>query len=339
MKFNMSLEKGCRTAVITCMGVKKNDKVTILSDNESENIGKTLRSVALEVTPHVRFFNLDLYGERPLKRFPEPIRKAATDSTVTFWTAGSIGGELETVRQPFIKAALVGGRHGHLVNITEDVVKAALAVDYEKIKDFTNKLHKLLVDVDTIRVTNPQGSDFVAKFSNSWRWVPSTGICHDIGHWNNLPDGEVYTAPMNMEGKIVADGKIGDFLGNKYHHSDLQETPIHYKIENQKRPKVVEVYCENEELMKDVSDYLSQHKCSSYVGEFGFGTNIFLKKLSDNTLQDEKFPGVHIAFGDPLAEETYADWVCPQHLDNILTRCNVWLDDDHQILKEGKYLI
>lgn len=335
----MSLEEGCRTAVITCMGVKKGEKVTIVSDNNSENIGKTLRYVALEVTPHVRFFNLDLYGERPLAKFPDPIRKAALDSTVTFWTAGSFGEELETVRQPFIKAALVGGRHGHLVNITEDVVKNALAVDYEKIKEFTDKLYDLLKDVDTIKVTNPLGTDFMANFNNSWRWVPSSGLCHNIGHWNNLPDGEVFTAPMEMEGTIVMDGKLGDYLGNKYRHADLQETPLHYKVENRERPKVVEVFCENEDLMKDVKEYISFHQCSSYIGEFGFGTNIFLKELSDNTLQDEKFPGVHIAFGDPLAGETFADWTCPQHLDNILTRCSVWLDDDHQIMEDGKYLL
>ena len=334
----MSLEEGCRTAVITCMGVKETDKVTIVSDNGSERIGKTLRAIALEITPRVRFFNLDLYGNRPLKHFPDAIKTAALDSTVTFWTASSMEGELESVRGPFIDAAKVGGRHGHMVNITEKVVEQALAVDYSEIEEFTKKLYDRLQNVDTIRVTNPQGTDVTAKFKDSWKWMPSAGICHNIGHWNNLPDGEVFTAPMKMEGKLVVDGIIGDYLGNKYLHADLQETPLHLTIENKDRPRVVDVYSENQELMEDVKKYISLSDCASIVGEFGMGTNIFLKELSDNMLQDEKFPGVHVAFGDPMAEETFADWSCPQHLDNILTHCDVWFDGE-LIMKDSKYLI
>ncbi len=334
----MSLEEGCRTAVLTCMGVTESDRVTIVSDQKSENIGKTLRAIALEITPMVRYFNLDLYGKRPLDHFPDAVKKAALDSTVTFWTASSKEGELESVRRPFIEAALVGGRHGHMVNITEEVVKNALAVDYGVIEKFTNKLYDRLKDVETIRVTNPQGTDITAKFRDSWKWFPSAGICHNVGHWNNLPDGEVFTAPIEMEGTIVVDGIIGDYLGNKYKHKDLQETPIHIKIENKPRPRVVDIRCENIELMEEMKKYIRQNDCASLIGEFGMGTNIFLEELSDNMLQDEKFPGVHIAFGDPLAEETFADWSCPEHLDNILTHCDVWFDGE-LIMKDSEYLI
>lgn len=334
----MSLEKGAKTAVITCMGVEEGDKVVIVSDRNSQEIGKELRKVALDITPHVRFFNLDLYGERPIQKYPDAIEEATKEADVTFWTCWSYEGELETIRRPFISDALVGGRHAHMVNITKEVVEDALAVDYNEIEEFTYKLADELENTDQVKVKNEQGTDITVEFSDRWKLVPSSGICKEPGHWNNLPDGEVYTAPIKMDGQIVADGVLGDYLGNKYSHADLQEDPLTIEIETKEKAEAVGVSCGNKELKEEVEEYLELNPCSSYVGEYGMGTNVFLEELSGNMLQDEKFPGVHVAFGDPMSDETYADWTCPEHLDMILTRCNVWFDDK-KVMEEGEYII
>ncbi|MFW6141886.1 MAG: aminopeptidase, partial [Candidatus Saliniplasma sp.] len=268
----MSLEKGIKTAVITCMGLKEGEKVVIASDGPTMNIGKKIREVAREITPHVRFFNLDIYGERPLDHFPEAIKEAAEESDVGFWTANSYEGELESIRGPFIKKVLIGGRHGHMVNINKKVIESALAVDYEAIKEFTDKLYDKLIKTDKVRITNEQGTDITASFSDRWKWVPSAGICHEPGHWNNIPDGEVFTAPLKMNGKIVVDGVIGEYFGNKYSHEDLKETPITIKIRTNDRAKAIDVSCDNDELKKEVHGYIHQHDCSPFIGELGFGT-------------------------------------------------------------------
>ncbi len=334
----MSLEKAAKTAVKTCMGVKDGEYVVIVSDRSTLNIGKELRKAALESTNGVRFFNLDIYGERPLDYFPDTIKKAATEADVTFWTAHSYEGELETTRRPFIEAAMVGGRHAHMVGITEQVMNDAVAVDYDILDEFTHKLAAKLKETGEVRVTNPQGTDLKARFNDRWKWVPSTGICKLPGHWHNLPGSEVYTAPWRMEGTIVVDGVLGDYFSNMFSHADFQETPLTVEVENKERPRCVDLKCENEDILEEVKKYLSLNECSSLVGEMGLGTNIFLDEITENTLQDEKFPGVHIAFGDPMGSETGADWSCPEHLDMILTKCNVWLDDE-KIMEEGDYLI
>ena len=38
-----------------------------------------------------------------------------------------------------------------------------------------------------------------------------------------------------------------------------------------------------------------------------------------NILQDEKFPGVHIAFGNPYGAHTGADWYSSTHIDVVGT--------------------
>ncbi len=333
----MSLEEGCKVAVETCMDVKEWDKVVIVCDEGSERIGRTLRQSALEITPHVRFFKLEVYGDRPIKELPKPVKEAATEATVTFWTAWAYEGELETTRGPFIDAALVGGRHAHMVNITEEVMEAGMSVDYTQIKKFTDALYERIRNAKKIKVTNPQGTDLEAKFSDVIKWIPSSGICHEPGHWLNLPDGEIFTSPASIEGTLIADGVLGDYLGHEYTHSVLQESPVTIEIKSDSKSYCENLSTENEDLERDLKEYLEIHECSKRVGEFGLGTNIFQKQLIDNMLLDEKYPGVHVAFGDPMHGETNAGWTCPQHLDMILTQCDVWVDDE-KIMEDSEYL-
>jgi aminopeptidase len=53
------------------------------------------------------------------------------------------------------------------------------------------------------------------------------------------------------------------------------------------------------------------------VGEFAIGTNIGVRDVIGNILQDEKIPGVHIAFGNPYGAHTGADWYSATHIDVV----------------------
>jgi hypothetical protein len=55
-------------------------------------------------------------------------------------------------------------------------------------------------------------------------------------------------------------------------------------------------------------------------------------------LQDEKVPGVHLAFGDPYGSQTHAIWSSRTHVDVLTRECNVWIDDE-QVIAEGQYLL
>jgi leucyl aminopeptidase (aminopeptidase T) len=73
------------------------------------------------------------------------------------------------------------------------------------------------------------------------------------------------------------------------------------------------------------------------VGELGIGCLVGLKKLIGNLLQDEKFPGVHVAFGNPYPEKTKADWQCKSHIDVIPLRVTVKVNGK-LLLKNGKFV-
>ena len=102
--------------------------------------------------------------------------------------------------------------------------------------------------------------------------------------------------------------------------------------------RLVEAFSENKELENDFWKYTHTDENSDRVGEFAIGTNIELRQVIGHILQDEKFPGIHIAFGNPYGVHTGADWFSSTHIDVVATRFDIWVDE-RQIMEDGKFLI
>src|ERR671936_652133 len=62
------------------------------------------------------------------------------------------------------------------------------------------------------------------------------------------------------------------------------------------------------------------------MGDWFTERYVGLSRIVGNFLQDEKFPGVHIAFGDPYGFETNADWEAPSHVDALASHATVTVD-------------
>jgi aminopeptidase len=72
------------------------------------------------------------------------------------------------------------------------------------------------------------------------------------------------------------------------------------------------------------------------VGEFAIGTNTGLTDLIYNLLQDEKFPGIHIAFGSSLPGKTGAKWDSKAHVDGVIKNPTIHVDGE-TIMENGTF--
>ena len=115
-----------------------------------------------------------------------------------------------------------------------------------------------------------------------------------------------------MNGVYVVDGVVGDYLCDKY--GDLEHQPLTIRMRNN---RITEVFSENKALEQDFWSYTHTDENSDRVGEFAIGTNIELTDVIGQILQDEKFPGIHIAFGNPYGEHTGAKWFSGTHIDVV----------------------
>jgi leucyl aminopeptidase (aminopeptidase T) len=102
--------------------------------------------------------------------------------------------------------------------------------------------------------------------------------------------------------------------------------------------RLVRAECARADLQKDFWNYCHTDGNSDRVGELAFGTNFGLREMIGILLQDEKVPGVHLAFGDPYGSQTHAKWTSRTHVDVLTRGCDVWIDSD-QVIAEGQYLL
>jgi leucyl aminopeptidase (aminopeptidase T) len=132
---------------------------------------------------------------------------------------------------------------------------------------------------------------------------------------------------------FVVDGVVGDYLCQKY--GNLSEAPLTIEVANN---RIRNLRSANKELLNDFTAYTSTDENSNRVGEFAIGTNIACTHVIGNILQDEKIPGIHIAFGHPYAEHTGADWKSKTHIDCVGRDFDVWFDGE-QVMRAGKFLV
>jgi aminopeptidase len=185
---------------------------------------------------------------------------------------------------------------------------------------------------ERIRAASRGGSELEATFDPAIQWLKTSGVITET-KWGNLPGGEVLTAPARVDGVYVVDGVLGDYLCARY--GDLEETPLTIWIEDS---RIVDARCSRPEVLDDFLAYTRSSENSDRVGEFAVGTNVGVSSIIGNILQDEKLPGLHLAFGHPYSEHTGAGWSCTTHLDVVGRHFDIWFDGD-QVMADGKFLI
>ncbi len=333
LSFEERMQLGAENA-IRCMGITSQDRVFILADYDRQNIARLVANAALAEHADVNVHFLEHYGTRPLTTFSDELRNDLIHArpTVTYYIATAQPGEIafRIPLLPFLTNELKV-RHGHMIGIDDTLMVEGMCADYDQVYTLTYQIYDIVKRAQTIHVTSAKGSDITATFHPNWRWVPCHGRYHEQGNWGNLPEGEVFTAPATVDGVLVCD-VLGDYFSEKY---GVLEHPLVITV---KDGYVTDVSSENEALAQEVRNYLFSVPNGNRAGEFAVGTLTSLKRLVGNLLQDEKLPGLHVAFGNPYPQYTGADWNASIHVDVIPTCCTIEVDGQ-LIMRDGAFVI
>ena len=326
------LAPGARNAIRTCLRVAPEEHVVIVSDSETLPVAESLAAEVRDVGAPLEMYVLEDYGERPMLDLPATVREAFERVDVSIYAAQPQPGELASRRE---MTAIVNRRrirHAHMVYMTPRIMAEGMRADFDVVDAISTRVRDRAVKAERIRARSRAGSDLVATFDPTVRWLKTSGLITSE-KWANLPGGEVLTAPARVDGVYVVDGVLGDYLCARY--GDIEATPLTVWIENS---RVADVQCDRSEVREDFLAYTRTEENSDRVGELAMGTNVAVQSIIGNILQDEKLPGLHLAFGHPYAEHTGASWSCRTHLDIVGRHFDVWFDDD-QVMADGKFLI
>ena len=323
---------GARNAIDVCLCVQPNERVTVITDAATREIAAALQQEIERVGSEYSLFVLEHHARRPLKFMPEPILEDLATSQVSIFAAQTQPNELGSRIQMTTVVNNYGIRHGHMVNINREIMLEGMRADFRAVDALSQRLIERARKAPRIKCKTPHGTDFEAELSPKLKWLKTSGIISK-DKWGNLPGGEIFTSPMNTNGVFIVDGVVGDYLCERY--GDLEDNPLTIEVENN---RIVDLRSENKDLRDEFRAYTSTDENSNRVGEFAIGTNTACTHVIGNILQDEKIPGVHIAFGHPYAEHTGAKWVSKTHIDCVGRDFDIWFDGE-QVMACGQFLV
>jgi aminopeptidase len=330
--FDPELSEGAHNAVQVCLRIQPHEKVTVIADEACLDIAASLVAELEEMDVVYNTFVLEDYAPRPHTEMPQPVLEDLESSHVSIYTVQAQTNELRTRIQMTDVVNRREIRHAHMVNIERRIMLEGMRADFLKVDALSVKVWEIGTAAQQIRACTPAGTNIIADLNKGYRWVKTSGII-STRKWGNLPGGEVFTTPGEVNGVFVIDGVVGDYLCAKY--GDLKDAPLTLHI---RENRLVGAESDNKELRDEFWAYTHTDENSDRVGEFAIGTNLALKDVCGNILQDEKIPGIHIAFGNPYGFHTGADWYSSTHIDVVGRRFDIWADD-HQIMRSGNFLI
>ena len=326
------LQPGAHNAVRICLNIQPHERVTVITDDACREIAAALvKEIEAVGAPYAEFVLEDL-APRPLAALPDAVAQDMERSDVSIFAARAQANELGSRMQMTDIVNRRRMRHAHMVNITPQIMLEGMRADYQTVDDISTRVSNKVRTAKQIRATTPAGSDFTADLNPGYRWVKTSGLISPE-KWGNLPGGEVFTSPGEVNGTFVIDGVVGDWLCDRY--GSLKDTPLTIEIE---QSRLVRATSPNVALRDDFWQYTHTDENSDRVGEFAIGTNIGLTSVIGHILQDEKFPGVHIAFGNPYGAHTGATWYSSTHIDVVGTEFDIDVDGV-RIMERGRFLL
>ena len=303
--------------LVSCLGVKKDESVLVITDDTRKEIGEALYQAACDLGCEGLLMVMkerEVSGQEPPKAVAEAMKAA---DVVIAPTAKSL-----THTAARIQAAAAGTRVATMPGITREMFgKGAMTADYQEVEKLTARITDMLTQADKARI---EKDGKVLEISRKGRdGVPSPGVYKELGKCGNLPSGEAYIAPLEdgSEGEMIIDGSMVG-IGKL-------ESPLHMKISGGKLREVTGDKSENLGI-------LLKNETNGTLCELGIGTNE-AAILNGIILEDEKVYGtVHIAFGTNASFGGVNKAEC--HMDGIILRPTLYLDDT-LVIKEGVFQI
>ena len=326
------LAPGARNAVAVCLGIQRGERVALIADKASGEVAASIAAVLDEVGALFDGVLIEDVATRPMTVAPPAVIDALEHADAGILCVqpeqGELGARMAIVSVVERRAI----RYAHMVGVTPQIMKQGMRADYRLVDELSQRLCERMPRASRLRVQTAGGTALTATFDPALTWVKTSGLINRR-YWSNLPAGEVFTTPLSVDGVFVCDGTAGDYFGLKY--GDLSASPLTLEIAG---GRLQAAHSDRKDLEQEFWEYCHTDEYRDRVGELAIGTNNALEDMIGVLLQDEKIPGVHLAFGDPYGSQTGAPWKSRTHIDVLTRGCDVWIDDE-QVIGQGRYLM
>src|SRR3954469_15372053 len=159
------LAPGARNAIRDCLRLKPEERITIITDEDTADIAAALQSELEELGAEHTVFVLENYAPRPLTGMPQIILDDLATSQVSIYCAQTQRGELGSRIQMTAVVNKHRLRHAHMVNITRQIMLEGMRANFLEIDALSQRLVERARMTERVICKTPHGTDYVAELS------------------------------------------------------------------------------------------------------------------------------------------------------------------------------
>src|ERR1700755_1621235 len=230
---------GAHAAVFTCLRIEPSERVTLITDRETTPIAAAIAAQLSANGCSWNAFVLEDLAPRPLKDMPAAVLSDMEMSDVSIFAVKVQENELRSRMQMTEVVNRRRMRHAHMVNITPQIMCEGMRADFALVDRISQKVIEKVRCASYIRATTATVTHIRADLNPNYKWLKTSGIIFRE-KWGNLPGGEIFTTPGEVNGTFVIDGVVGDYLCAKF--GNLQENPLTVRM---KGNRLTEAHSEN----------------------------------------------------------------------------------------------
>lgn len=180
-------------------------------------------------------------------------------------------------------------RSASMPGVERRMEDTSLRADYPKVRQYALGLKRILNNVVGAEI-DFSNQDHLSLDLRNRNPLADLGDCTLPGQTINLPSGETCIAPYEASqeekevfGQSKTNGLLPVYYGDEFVRYQIQENSITKILGNGKKAASMKVF-------------FNERKCRRNIAELGIGCNPNAI-VTGNVLEDEKVPGLHIAYG------------------------------------------
>lgn len=314
------MSKTAEIVLRKCLGLKKKEKLLVVTDSKLYSIAKMFFNDAKKITDDVRMVKIPIpkvHGSEPSKNIAKEMLKCDAALLITTKSLSHTKARKNACDR--------GVRIVTMPGVTKSIIARALDINYDSLKKINNKIADVMDKGKTVRIKTKLGTDINFSIAGRKAFGRESGIYKNKGSFGNLPTGEVFIAPVekSANGVFVVDASFAGIGKLK--------NPLKVYVKN---GYAVSFSGAGEKQLGRLLDSVGRN--ARNIAEFGIGTNE-KAKITGNILEDEKVKGTcHIALGNNAGFGGKVN--IELHLDGIIKKPSIWIDK-RNIINEGRLLI
>jgi len=259
----------------------------------------------------------EMGGEEPPASVAAAMREADCIVVQTSHSMTHTNAEREALR--------AGARVCNIREVDEEMmVRGGMTADYEEVDRITRRGVALLAAATRARVTTPEGTDLTVDLTGRPAFGLS-GFARERGTFSGLPDGEAAIAPLEGRTQGVL---VGPYLIEKI--GQVTE-PFRLEVQDGRITRV-----EGGAQAQALAAILARKDpgARNFAAELALGTNPACRLVPKSREIKKRLGQAHVALGDNLSLAGTVDSAV--HLDIVMLRPTVILDDDRLVLDGGE---